>query len=122
MPSRKNTTWPVSPALVVVTVAICGFLVASAIGYKLHRSRNEQFRQLIIAAELDLQRLKLTNDLLQAHINTLRSQAMLEQQMRRFGLDLTPTRHDQVLLVVDPEAPTGQADSPLRLAGQPGTP
>jgi hypothetical protein len=122
MGSRKNPTWPVSPALVVVTVAICGFLVASAVGYKLHRSRNEELRRFIVSAELELQRLKLTNELLDAHINNLRSQKMLEQQKQRFGLDLELPRHDQILVLLDPTSTVAQTASPLQLAGKPSAP
>lgn len=118
MANRRNRTTPVRPALVVITVAVCAFLVISSVGYTLHRNRNEELRTKIAQAELELQRLRLVGELLDQQIVQLRAFGKLQQQMKRFGLALERPRHEQFLPLVDPIAPAPGPATAVHLAGQ----
>lgn len=122
MPARKRPTWPVHPVMVVITLAVCGFLLAAAVGYILHRNRNEQLGRAIAAKEVELRQLRLTNQLLDARIKFLRSQSAIERQVNRLQLPLKPTRHDQILVLADPVVALPVRPPSLELAGRPAGP
>ena len=117
MANRRNRTMPVRPAVVVTTVVVCGFIVVSAVGYTLHRNRNEDLSFRITQAELDIQRLRSAGELLDQQIGQLRSFGKLQQQKQRFGLALERPRHEQYLPLMDPARPTAVVTSPVQLAG-----
>jgi hypothetical protein len=125
MRARPRPIWPVNPLMLFITVAVCGFLVVLSVLYTLHRNRNGRLQDAIVRVERELREVTLTNQLLDARIKTLRSQAAIERQVHRLQLPLKPTRHEQVLLLADPleAAPVApMAWSSVELAGRPAGP
>jgi hypothetical protein len=117
MANRRHRTVPVRPAVVVATVLICTFIVVSAVGYTMHRNRNEDLRKRISRAEVEIQRLRSVSDLLDQQISDLRSSGNLQSQKKRFGLALDRPRHDQYLPLVDPVRSEDVVPAQAQLAG-----